>query len=406
MKKIFVTSVVLCVISFICFGISTLIVGRNHNAYTSHVYYESPNNYGTEKGTVFSGDYSTSGTWTILNQFPDININSAGINTIITRGESDRIRVRLDNPDQKTIHVEAVYAEGSLTLEARSTNITFISDGEFGLVNWLEDIFAGKSSEVTVIIEFPETKYESLNIQQGSGSIKVHELYADYNKFHIGSGSFEFLRRSKGFVSNYFGLELGSGSAVISGMQTESYRIDIGSGKFDINGISGEGEIEMSSGSGSIAYKEYNGDGELDIGSGSIKLYLPDNSSVEINADVSSGSVSVDACGVKNTITSQRDDETVCIGDGEYSLVVDMSSGHASILDMHTYPAPVIEEIVISSYYDDTSSSDTVSSSSSSRQTEQSTDIILPATAESSEPDSFSSTELDITDEGENTAQL
>lgn len=349
MKKLFLTSVVLCILGLVCFGISVGILGKRHSG-SSYAYIDRSEYYGNGVGTIFRGDYSSSASWTIMNKFPDININSAGINTIITRGESDRITVRLNDPDQKTVHVEAVYDGNRLTIEARSTNITFVSDGTFGLVSWLEDIFTGSSSNTTVIIEFPEMLYNSLHIQQGSGSMKVHDLYAEYNNIHIGSGSFEFLRRSAGFVASTFEFELGSGKAVISGAQAEHYDIDIGSGSFDINGLSGYGIINMGSGSGSIAYKEYNGGCDLDIGSGNLRLFFPENSSVEINADIGSGKISIDACDIKADINSHNDDEYFHLGDGEYPLNIEMGSGKISILDLSEYAAPEITTIVISSY--------------------------------------------------------
>ncbi|MDE7230338.1 MAG: DUF4097 domain-containing protein [Oscillospiraceae bacterium] len=342
MKKLFFTSIIFCLISFTLFEISSGISGVRHRSSNTY-YYETS----YDSSTIFSGDYANSGRWTILNKFSDININSAGIDTIITRGESSDIKVRLDNPAGKEIHVEAVYDHNALTIEARKTNITFLPNVTFGLVSWLDDIITGESSKPVVIIEFPEVKYDSLNIQHASGSMKVHELYANQNRIHIGSGSFEFLRRSEGFVSEYFDVTLGSGSTVISGMQTESYNIDIGSGTFNINDLSGTGVINMGSGSGSVAYKEYNRDCTVDMGSGSLKLYVPEDSSMVISADIGSGSVNVDACGISSKLNSNNDDESVVIGSGEHSLFVDMGSGRVSVFDRSAYSEPVIKDIVI-----------------------------------------------------------
>lgn len=375
MKKFFLKSVVFCIISFICFQLSVSIFEKKQRN-TSTVYHEVNSNYNQGKASIFSGDYTDSNVWTVLNKFPGIHINSAGIDTIVTRGESTDIKVRLDNPAGRKIHVEAVYSGQDLYIEARSTNITFLSNAPFGLVSWLEDIFTDGASKATVIIEFPETKYSNLIIQQGSGSMKVHDLYAASNNIHIGSGDFEFLRRSESFVSSTFDFELGSGKAVISGMQTEDYRIDIGSGSFNINDLSGTGTINMGSGSGSIAYKEYNGSCKIDMGSGSLKLYLPEDSSMRVSADIGSGSVSVDACGVSAKLTSHSDDDPVIIGDGEYDLFVDMGSGHVSVFDRSAYSEPVIKGIIISSYENE------VITSSSSSQYEQST-ILPPAEVES-----------------------
>lgn len=410
MKKLFLTSVVFSLIGFFLFWISAGISGfkpRSDNRY----YYETTYDGSKNKATIFSGDYTNSGRWTIQNSFSDININSAGIDTIITRGESNDIKVRLDNPAGKEIHVEALCDHSSLTIEARKTNITFLPNVTFGLVSWLEDIFTDESSKPVVIIEFPEVKYDSLYIQQGSGSMKVHDLYADNNNIHIGSGSFEFLRRSEGFVSNHLALTLGSGNAVISGIQTESYKIDIGSGNFNINGLSGNGFIDMGTGSGSIAYKDYNGDCELNMGSGTITLYVPEDSNMKVTADIGSGSVKVDACGVKGSLTHQNDDDPVIIGSGEYFLDVDMGSGHVSVRDRSAYSEPVIKEIVIPE--DDAPSSsilniDSVTIVDGTVQSSiESATIIPPVILEGSDSPEFSSTFIDpALKEGTGTAIL
>ncbi len=345
MRKLFFTSIAFSILSFILFGITTAILGRSYDHSVS--YYETPSEYLQNKGSVFIGDYTSSGRWTILNQFANININSAGIDTVITRGEGDKIKVRLDNPANRKIHVEAVYTGNDLTIEARSANITFLSDAPLGLVNWLEDIFTGGESKASVIIEFPESKYDNLNIQQGSGSMKVHDLYADRNNIHIGSGSFEFLRRAKGFVASSFDVTLGSGSALISGMQTDRYAIEIGSGSFEFNDLSGEGHIDMGSGKGTIAYKTYNGNSEIDFGSGSLTLYLPDDGGAELYSEIGSGSIDINAYGLNTKITSKDSGENVAIGSGNYQLNVDMGSGHITIRDRSAYTEPVIEEIVI-----------------------------------------------------------
>lgn len=348
MKKLFLTSVVLCILGWVCYRISVGILGTK--SYSGYGYsYTSPVQSATER-TIFGGDYSSSAAWTIVNEFPYININSAGVNTIVTRSDGDRIKVRLIDPDSKKVHVEAAYSGEHLTIEARPTNVTFNSDGTFGLVSWLEDIFSIGTLSTTVIIEFPESKYDSLNIQQGSGSMKVHDLYADHNEIHIGSGSFELVRHSEGFIAETFQLELGSGKAVVSGAQTKRYNIDIGSGSFDISGLMGVGNIDMGSGTGSVAYKEFDSSGSLDMGSGSLKMYVPENSSITVGASIGSGAVEIDACGVKKTITSKNDDETVIFGDGDHDLGLFLGSGKVSVLDLSQYKEPVIEAILISSY--------------------------------------------------------
>lgn len=341
MKKIFCCALVVFFVSLIGFGVTYPFFGRYHyGSHTSYIVYG--------ERTIFSGLYIDSNEWTVLDEFPYVNINSAGIKTVIGRTSSDRITISLDNPNQRKIQVMAVYEGDRLTIEAHPDNITFdLSDVKFGIVSWLEDIFGGgENAGVTLNIGFPENIYESINIKQGSGSMQVNDLYARYQDIQIGSGTFEFNRPSKGgFRSNSFNLDLGSGSATICGMETDCYDIKIGSGKFDLSNLCGEGEIDMGSGLGKIAFcddGEHDVDREINIGSGTLSLYFPSACGMTLDTSIGSGSVNVNAFGITKKITSADDDDEIQLGDGEGDLDIDMGSGRVDILDLSEYSAPTI----------------------------------------------------------------
>lgn len=366
MKKIFVTSCSLFLVCLIGFGVTALIFGREYRSdhyITDSSYFDNAD----YESSIFRGDYNASDSWTVHNKFPYVNINSAGVKTVIGRSNTEDIKIQLLNPNNKTVHVEAVYLGDELTIEARPTNITFdINNVEFGLINWLEDIFNG-NSDVTVMIGFPEAIYTRIAIHQGSGSMQVNDLYSEYYSVHIGSGKCEFSRSFEGgFISSNFDLTLGSGTAVFDGMETEYFDIDIGSGKFNLNRLGGYGRIDMGSGKGEISFVEvpvsYRGDytKHIDMGSGNLTLYFPENGGITIdNMDIGTGKVDINAYGAEKTFNSSNCDEVeeVVLGEGGGDLYIDMGSGNLAIRDSSAYTAPeIISEFIITSVPDESGS--------------------------------------------------
>lgn len=346
--KGFISSLIACVIFFAAFGISTGILGVNTDA-VSMFYNESPD-YSVDGEMLFSGNTVKSDEWKINHDFEDIIINSSGINTVVTCSDRSNIFVSLSNDGNRNIHLEAVYTINSLNKSSILTfNVSpessFIFSG--GLINCIGGFLSGINRDVTLNIELPLKIYGALEVNQGSGTVRVEEMYARYNKIDIGSGYFE-LNRSNDTenITNTFKLTLGSGRTEIRGMNTERYDLDIGSGSFNIDGLTGSGEIEMGSGNGTVAFDKYNGECNVDLGSGNLKLLLPVNASANIKCDIGSGSVNIDAGGVHKNIGSRDDYETVPIGSGMHGLNIDMGSGHISIEDTARNSETVVEGVV------------------------------------------------------------
>lgn len=354
MKKVFFSALAFFIICCVCYKISTAILGSGYSYSSFYPVYNGEYNHVTftdsgGKKQILNGDYNGDQSWTVVNEFPYVNLNSAGVKTVVGRSNTDRITINVENPTDKAIHAEAMYKGNVLTLEVRPTNVTFdISDVKFGIVSWLEDIFNG-DSRIVVMIGFPETIYEEFCIQQGSGSIQVNDLYSRDYEFDIGSGTCEFNRPASGdFKSDRFKLTLGSGTAVFSGMESNRFDIDIGSGSFTLDRLSGDGEINMGSGKGSIFFCDKPVDNgikhELDIGSGNLTLYYPEDGGVVLYSDIGSGKIEIDAFDYIKTIThsNQEDLSQFAMGNGAVDLDIDMGSGIVTIKDSKSYSAPEI----------------------------------------------------------------
>ncbi len=331
MKKITVVLTIVCALSFIAFGLSYAILGRRYN--DADVVYLSG-----EK-SIFGELVTSSSSWEIVNEFPNININAAGAKTVIQQNDGDRILVSAEVPDGREVYVGASYDEslGELTIEARPKNVTF-SDlaEEFGKVLWSDDVFNFPEG-VTVTISFPQTIYESLDIKLGSGKMYVDELYACFTGVDIGSGTFE-MQRSKDYEADWFELDLGSGKANVKNMRASSFNIDVGSGSFNITGLSGSGVLDMGSGVGTLVLGKECESLEADIGSGSLDIYL-EETGASIFTDIGSGSVNVDAYGTKVKLGMNDDDLSVTVGSGAAGININMGSGSVDILEAANAPA-------------------------------------------------------------------
>lgn len=339
MKKLFISAIPICLVSYILFGISVAIMSTKRytgNAANSGTYED----YGT---TNYIDDIITgTGQWTLTEVTPNVILQTSGINAYVIQSADEFIHIFARTSGGKV----AVKAEGeheTLRLEIHPPEITFEDIINFGQILWNEDIFHGSPS-AEVVVAFPKLIYESLEVQHGSGTIMIDGFNAEHNDFDIGSGRFEF-SKSDQYIANFFNVDLGSGNAVISNMQTRGYRIDIGSGKFDFSGLSGTGDISMGSGSGNIAYAdspEYGG--ELDMGSGNLSMFLPDEYGCSLNMDIGSGSIAVDAFGKKETY---KDDDYIELGNADGSgscFDIDMGSGKVNIRNTSAYTAPTMFE--------------------------------------------------------------
>lgn len=322
-----------------------MFLGRRHysNGYSDVVI------SGTETGLRSIFDRRITGygedwyaEWKINNDFRNIHINSAGATVIVDQWDGDQIYVEANVPESQKINISAYYTpdDNDLYITVTPPNVSFWDITEFGVVSWLEDIFT-YSGNITVSIKFPKTIYDSLNVQQGSGTLSINELYAHSNDIDIGSGKFYYNKKER-FTAENFYVNLGSGSASINNAQTTFYYLDIGSGTLDIGGLTGYGSIDMGSGKCNVIYAEY-GDGKnsgngakIDMGSGLLSLYVPEDSGIDLHTDIGSGYVEIDALGVKEKFTG---DKSITLGRGGSSMMIDMGSGKVSILDAVNAPA-------------------------------------------------------------------
>lgn len=324
MKKLLAFLIPVCIISFIGFGVTRAVFGRQYSQ-------TSPVEYGDRN--IFSSLAITDTHWEVVNEFPYINLHCAGATTIVKQNDGDRILIDAVVPSGREVYVGASYNNDELTLEVRPKNITF-SDiiEEFGKVLWSDDVFEFPD-DVVVTISFPKTIYDLLNIKLGSGTLYVDELYAKFDSIEVGSGTLE-MRRNENFTSDQLTLDIGSGNVKLDGFNTGNFDIDIGSGKFAVSGLSGTGLVDMGSGKGSLAFAENLMSVGIEIGSGTLDLYF-ENSGAAVSSSIGSGSVNINAYDVNAKLTQSDNDreDAVMFGNGLAIVNIEMGSGKVNILE-------------------------------------------------------------------------
>ena len=312
MKAFFGILIPICICSFIAFGISVAIFGMNiGNVVDSAI------------------DYGES-SMDITESYGSIDLDTAGytVNLSLSHDNITRIRTYEMDPEKLIVSVD----DNELDIDIESTTI-YIGIGEF-IGKMKESIqngwdFSNFSNNGRIDIEVPEKIYKTLDIECGSGMVSCMNIQAYTNDIDMGSGTVK-LYGTQGFKASTLDVDVGSGKLIVKDVHPEEYFINIGSGSFEVAGLAGEGFVDMGSGTGVLRFDEFNGDMAIDIGSGSLTVEVPTDISADMLAQVGSGSVKV-MCGGMNT--KLKDDGELTLGEGEYTIDIDMGSGSVKFMD-------------------------------------------------------------------------
>lgn len=168
--------------------------------------------------------------------------------------------------------------------------------------------------DVRLTLEVPDG-VRVIDTDTGSGSIRIEGVLAEI-KLDGGSGRVEVLGVG-GSVSG----GLGSGGAELSAVGG-SIEVSGGSGSIDIRDP--RGDVRASAGSGTVTLSTDRVDGHYDLeaGSGSVRLELPRDAGVQVDAEVGSGSISG-----PSWLQVRDDRATGQVGDGTYRIRVRTGSG-------------------------------------------------------------------------------
>ncbi len=162
-----------------------------------------------------------------------------------------------------------------------------------------------------------------VHAETGSGDVTIHDIHGDI-RAKTGSGSIHASGIAGGFEGH-----TGSGSVELEQTTSGSVRVSTGSGDVELRGIQGSLQAETGSGSLEVDGKP-SGEWNLRTSSGEVKLRVPAQSSFDLDASTSSGSVSAS---MPMTVQGRIERKQVHgkVGNGGVPVVVRTGSGDISI---------------------------------------------------------------------------
>lgn len=145
--------------------------------------------------------------------------------------------------------------------------------------------FIGNSRKVEIYLPF---NYENnFEINSSSGLVKSNEVFKFSNfKASSSSGSIKL----KDIYADDINISSNSGSIKLSNVKGDS-TLSSNSGLIEVDNIAGKIDASASSGSIKMTVNDLRGDIKATTSSGSININLPETSSFEFKAKVSSGSI-------------------------------------------------------------------------------------------------------------------
>lgn len=376
MIKGLIGSLIAAAVFFTAGGMTVAIMGTDANPLKSF------EKFGDDFDNLLL-DSDTDGTWYFDNT-RKLALGLSSTKAVVKPIEGDQISLSVSSNDA-SIGIARLSVRAALNSDGSCLAIS-VSHGSFFIIDM---------SSITTEIGLPKSVYDKLTLSLGSGSVDAQGLDALENEITVGSGKLLFkpnagftadsmelsmgsgivdaegvnaleneiavgsgklmFSQSADFTANsmhfsmgsgiaeitssaaeYLDINIGSGSLKMDTSKTERFDIEMGSGKFEVNGLSGSGSIDVSSGIGTARFSDAGGINgtELELSSGRLSVYLPNDTNAQINTDISSGSVDVDCCGVKEKLRS--DDEFVILGKGGAEIDANVSSGKLSILENDT----------------------------------------------------------------------
>ncbi len=334
MKKFLIIVGIIFAASVVAFGISIAATGINVKDGFGVSIAGTPLikiNGGEEmkKGDIYSSSFTKAES----EKVSKLRINTTSAETRICCDESaDEIRVNFVTNRFGTIF--------SAEIENDELVVDETCFGFFFLFFW-------QNGENRLEITLPKAEYEKMTINTASGNVRVDDLiFEDFNSSSA-SGTSEynifadnikaFTTSGKTTITNCtdkkassLSFDTTSGSHSISGFAADSFHIGSTSGKVVADGLSGEGDIDLTSGVIEVTYAEWDGDLDIDITSGTCKVNLPAGAGVDAKVDALSGGMSIKSSDGTSLSLSKEDSATVG-GENRHKITADLTSGSVNI---------------------------------------------------------------------------
>lgn len=357
MVKALIASIITAAVFFTLGGI-TVFIFRGQNPEPVHTDYGQVNVPFSGDSVVTLIDEKVLGSKEFklskVQYITHLSVDSSNVKTYIALSNDNNVTVSVDSGTS----ANAVKVTAEMDPFESRFDITVDKDCFLGI----------DMGDSTVTLSLPDTIYDNLNINLGSGTLVAKDIRARQNEFDIGSGKFE-LSQKEMFSAELMKVDIGSGSVKIANADSEVYNIDMGSGSFDVSGLTGSGEIDMGSGSGKAEFAKLGPlQNNITLGSGSLSVYIPSDTKSDLYTDIGSGKVKVECCGVSQSLKTNghvafnggydvqqytqyngNDEDIDDIDFEEYrdglnEIYVDLGSGKVTFYDISEYKPPQMFE--------------------------------------------------------------
>lgn len=161
-------------------------------------------------------------------------------------------------------------------------------------------------------------------------TIYIPEDYKQNMSIRAGSGALDFSSPSETPMKlNRLNVEMGSGSLKINNLNAEAGTFNVSSGRVSVNHFSGKLNGTVSSGIFAAQLDELKGSIDVEVSSGMAKLDLPNNANFTLDGRVSSGIIS-NQFPLKNQLEDKKHLQGIH-GSGKYDVNLTVSSGTITI---------------------------------------------------------------------------
>ena len=330
MKKALIISTIVFLVACIAFGISVAATGLREKNFSLKIGLERL--IGIE--SLKAGEEKT---YDFSEEINDIEIATSAAEVSVRTIDSDIARV--------------IYRSGtgglSFSAKMEGDTLKIEEKGAFFVLFDLGD----NDSQLEIFL--PAKEYGDISVASASDNIDIenlvceefvsvttsgdtdYEIYAENIDIYTTSGSVNASNCTDRKAEN---ITIGSvsGNHTIKGFGTEDYNIYTTSGEIRVDGLSGKGEVALTSGEIYLSFAEWDGDISIDAVSGEVDITLPAGSGVVVDLDAVSGGVDVEletaeGEGAGTANLSGESSSGVIGGSNSHKVNVDLVSGEVEI---------------------------------------------------------------------------
>lgn len=304
MKVILRLFIPLCIFSFIAFGISVAVLGRDYSSSSEEVIEE----------VVISGDQRT---YEVTESFTEIRANIGAYKMSIKPWSEDTAKIVISGSDVGNI-------KASVSGNALSITTEWKWNGE-----WFRNLLSGNAFDAQVQVFVPDKTYGDLDLHVGAGTLTSDGVSADHVTLDVSAGKLNYIQ-PEGHRAEFIMFDVSAGDLVAKNAAASAYSVEVSAGDAEIYGLTGSGGVDVSAGSARLQFAEVDGGCDVSVSAGDVVLDIPEDASVTFSCGKSAGDIKIMAGGVN---TSAKDGDNYSINGGTYTFDLDVSAGDIRVVN-------------------------------------------------------------------------